>query len=85
MAAIIYGTCALLALLCAVLLLLAYRRSRYRLLLWSGLCFVGLTANNVLLIVDKLVYPNTDLSVSRSAVSLVSLSLLLFGLIWDAK
>ena len=85
MAAIIYGTCALLALLCAVLLLLAYRRSRYRLLLWSGLCFVGLTANNVLLIVDKLVYPDADMSVSRSVVALVSLSLLLFGLIWDAK
>ena len=85
MAAIIYGTCALLALLCAVLLLLAYRRSRYRLLLWSGLCFVGLTVNNLLLIVDKLVYPDTDMAVSRSVVALVSLSLLLFGLIWDAK
>lgn len=85
MAAIIYGLCALTALLCAVLLLLAYRRSQYRLLLWSGLCFTGLTANNILLIVDKLVFPETGLSEIRSTVALVSLSLLLFGLIWDAK
>jgi hypothetical protein len=85
MAPIIYGLCALTALLCAVLLLLAYRRSQYRLLLWSGLCFAGLTANNVLLIVDKLIVPETDLAALRSTVALVAFSLLLFGLIWDAK
>lgn len=82
---IIYGLCALTALLCSTLLLAAYRRSRYRLLLWSGLCFAGLTANNILLIADKLVFPLTDLSAPRSIVALLSLSLLLFGLIWDAK
>jgi hypothetical protein len=85
MAAIIYGMCALTALLCAVLLLAAYRRSRYRLLLWSGLCFAGLTVNNLLLITDKLIFPLTDLSLLRSSVALLSLSLLLFGLIWDSK
>jgi hypothetical protein len=85
MAGIIYGLCALTALLCAVLLLLAYRRSGYRLLLWSGLCFVGLTANNILLVVDKLVIPTTSLASLRSGVAMISLSLLLFGLIWDAK
>jgi hypothetical protein len=85
MGGIIYGLCALTALLCSSLLLGAYLRSRYRLLLWSGLCFAGLTANNVLLIADKLIFPLADLSVARSAVALLSLSLLLFGLIWDAK
>lgn len=82
---VIYGLCALTALLCSGLLLAAYLRSRYRLLLWSGLCFAGLTANNLLLIADKLIFPLTDLSVARSAVALLSLALLLFGLIWDAK
>jgi len=41
--AVIYSLCALTALACAILLLQAYRRGGYRLLLWSGLCFVGLT------------------------------------------
>ena len=53
MAAIIYFLCAFTAALCACLLLLAYRRGRYRLLLWSGLCFAGLTVNNAILVLDK--------------------------------
>ncbi|HSE87199.1 MAG TPA: DUF5985 family protein [Candidatus Binatia bacterium] len=39
---------------CTWLLWRAYYRSRYRLLLWGGLCFFGLTLNNALLVVDKL-------------------------------
>ena len=57
MAPLFYGLCTLTALFCAVLLLRAYSRSRYRLLLWGGLCFAGLTLNNLLLITDKLLLP----------------------------
>jgi hypothetical protein len=85
MAPVIYGLCALTALLCAWLLLQAYSRSRYKLLLWSGLCFAGLTVNNVLLILDKLVVPNHDLAIPRSVMALIALAVLLYGLIWDAK
>lgn len=85
MAALIYGLCALTALLCAFLLLQAYRRGRYKLLLWSGVCFVGLTLNNILLVLDKLVVPYYDLSPWRSGTALVSLMILLYGLIWDSK
>ncbi len=84
MAALIYGLCALVALTCAFLLLRAYTRQRYRLLLWSGLCFAGLTANNVLLVADKLFLPTVDLTVLRLLVALLSVSTLLYGLIWDA-
>ena len=67
MGTIIYGLCAITALVCSYLLLQAYRRGRYRLLLWSGLCFVGLTINNLLLVIDKLMLPEVDLSVWRTA------------------
>ena len=40
--------------LCAFLLLRAYTRVRKRLLLWSGMCFAGLTVANALLIIDRL-------------------------------
>ena len=53
----IFGLCTLTALACAVLLLRAYARSRFRLLLWSGLCFAGLTLNNALLVLDRVVLP----------------------------
>lgn len=49
MSAVIYGLCTAAALVCTCLLLRAYVRNRYRLLLWSGLCFTGLTLNNLLL------------------------------------
>ncbi len=79
-----YSLCALVALLCAWLLLAAYRRQHYRLLLWSGLCFVGFTVNNVILVLDKTVFIETNLSILRNAVALGSIMILLYGLIWDA-
>ena len=82
--AIIYSLCALTALGCAVLLLRGYRRSRYRLLFWSGLCFAGLTANNLLLVIDKVALPDVDLSIWRTLVALAAMAVLLFGLIWDS-
>jgi Family of unknown function (DUF5985) len=85
MASTIYGLCALTALLCAWLLLQAYMRSRYRLLLWSGLCFAGLTLNNLLLVLDKVIFPLGDLSLLRTMTALAAMLVLLYGLIWDAE
>jgi hypothetical protein len=81
MASIIYTLCALTSLLCAILLLQAYARSHYALLLWSGWCFVGLTANNALVVVDKLLIPDVDLSTWRLAFGLLAMLVLLYGLI----
>jgi FtsH-binding integral membrane protein len=83
MGAIIYSLCALTCLLCAVLLLRAYLRSRARMLFWSGLCFVGLTASNVLLVIDRIVLPLADLSTARLAVALVAVLLLVYGLVME--
>ena len=85
MAATIYTLCALTAFVCACLLLQAYLRSRSRLLLWSGLCFAGLTGNNIVLVLDKLVFLSTDLSIWRSLLALASMAILLYGLIWDSE
>jgi hypothetical protein len=85
MVGLIYSLCALTALLCSWLLLRAYFNSKYKLLLWGGLCFVGLTLNNILLIIDKFVVPYVDLSVWRSLVALLSVIIFLYGLIWDSE
>lgn len=85
MAAIIYCLCAFTAALCAFLLLQAFRRGHYRLLLWSGLCFVGLTINNALLVLDKIAFPAMDLSLLRTSVALLAMVILLYGLIWDTE
>jgi hypothetical protein len=84
-AAIIYSLCALTAAVCSYLLLQAYRRGGYRLLLWSGVCFAGLTINNLFLVCDKLIFPNIDFSLWRSGSILLSMAILLYGLIWDTE
>jgi hypothetical protein len=73
----------LVTLCCAVLLLRAYIRVRRGLLLWSGLCFVGLTLDSVLVLVDMILFPSLDLFTWRLASVAVSVSLLVFGMIWE--
>lgn len=84
MAEIVYAFCALTALLCAWMLLRQYHRSRYRLLLWSGLCFVFLTISNVLLVLDKAT-PTIDLSSWRMSTAFIGMLILIYGLINDAE
>ena len=84
MANLVYVLCALTSLAVALLLLRGWRASRMRFLLWSGLCFVGLFLNNVLLIVDERFTPATDLSVWRTVPAVTGLAILLFGLVWDS-
>jgi hypothetical protein len=72
-------------LVCAVLLLRGFIHVRRRLLLWSGLCFVGLTATNLLKVADLLIFPRVDLYTYRMGSAAVAMGLLLFGLIWESQ
>ncbi|HEY8608207.1 MAG TPA: DUF5985 family protein [Noviherbaspirillum sp.] len=83
MAPFIHALCALTSLLCAVLLLRTYAASGYRLLLWSGLTFSILSVNNMLVIVDRFVFPDNDLTTWRLACALIALVPILHGLIWE--
>ena len=84
MAVIVFLLCALTSLLCALLLLRSYAHRAVKLLLWSGLCFLCFSASNGLLIIDRFVFPATDLSPLHMALTLTGLALLLYGLIWDS-
>jgi hypothetical protein len=85
MASVIYTLCALTSLACCVLLWRGWRAGGNRLLFWSALCFAGLTVNNLLLVIDKIVLTQVDLYSSRLVSALVAVSLLLFGLIWEEE
>ncbi|MGH8806908.1 MAG: DUF5985 family protein [Noviherbaspirillum sp.] len=85
-ASVIYAVCALTSLLCAGLLLRGYRNNGYKLLFWSGLCFIGLFLNNILMILHRMVLPaEADLATWRLIASLAAMLLLLYGLIWDEE
>lgn len=85
MPAALYALTIVTTLVCAVLLLRAYIRVRTRLLLWSGLCFVGLTLDNLLVFGDMILFPSVDLYTYRLASIAISISLLLFGLVWECR
>jgi hypothetical protein len=71
---------------CMWFLFRAYAASRVRLLLWSGLCFVFLTLNNVFLFFDVVVFPvEVDLRPYRLAAALVAVGFLLYGFVWESE
>ena len=73
------------SLACTVLLFRAYVSNGVRLLLWSALCFVCLTANNVLLFFDLNIVPHIDLRAWRLGASLAGVVFLLYAFIWEAE
>ena len=85
MAPIVYILGTLTTLLCAVLLFRGYAQSRAKLLLWSGLCFAGMTVSNILLFIDLvLLTAVTDLYLMRLGTAAVAMLLLLYGLVWES-
>ena len=70
---------------CMVLLFRNYLRSRSRLLLWSALCFVGQTVNNLTLFADLVVLPATDLPLIRLGSALIGMLFLIYGFIREAE
>jgi hypothetical protein len=71
---------------CMALLFRGYARTGVRLLLWSALCFIFLTVNNVLLFVDTILLPaHVDLRVYRLGASLAGVACLLYAFIWEAE
>lgn len=83
----VYVLCAATSAACAIMLLRGYARSKARFLLWSCLCFIALFVNNLLLMIDRVFLPGVTFFPSewRSGAALLGLSLLVYGLVWDAE
>lgn len=79
--ALSFGT----ALACALLLTRAHRQNGYRLLFWSALCFWGLTTAHAIAVLDDYMLPHHDLYLARLAAHGLSISVLLYGLVWESR
>jgi hypothetical protein len=82
---VLYLLAVLTCLACTLLLFRGYARSGLRLLLWSALCFVFLSVNNLLLFFDFIVLPDLDLRPYRLVAALVGLAFLLYGFIFESE
>lgn len=86
MASLVYLLGALVTAVCCILLLRGFARSRSRLLLWSGLCFAGLTVSNALLFIDLvLLGPELSLYMWRLGTAAAAMLLLVYGLVFESE
>ena len=81
---VLYYLCLLSSLVCMVLLLRGWRRTGMRLLLWSGICFVFLSASNLVLLVE-VEQVDPGLHAYRLGLGLLAGTVLLCGFIWEAR
>jgi Family of unknown function (DUF5985) len=83
--AAVYILCFLTSAACAALLGRSYARSRVRLLLWSSICFAFLAGNNLVLVLDLVIFPAGDLRLVRLGLALAAVVSLIWGFVWDLE
>ena len=83
---IVYVLCFLTSVACAWMLGRSYRRNGTRLLLWSSVCFVFLALNNLVLVLDLVVWPTeVDLRLPRLLLALAAVASLIWGFVWEVE
>lgn len=85
LAGIVYVLCLATCAACAWLLGRSYQRNRTRLLLWSSICFGFLAANNLVLVLDLVVLPASDLRLPRLVLALAAIVSLIWGFLWQVE
>jgi hypothetical protein len=85
--AAVYILCFLTSASCAALLGRRYLATRTPLLLWSAISFAFLALNNLVLVLDLVVWPgpDPDLRLPRLLLALAASSSLLFGVIYKIE
>ena len=81
---IVYLLCFITSLACAWMLGRSYRQNGMRLLLWSAICFGFLALNNLALVFDLVVWPESvDLRLLRISRALAAVVSLIWGFVWE--
>lgn len=82
---LVYLLCFVTSALCAGLLLRQYAKVASPVLLLSSACFIFLAIANLLVVIDQIVFPELNLKMARLLLTLLAVSVLLFGFIWEAE
>ena len=81
---IVYLLCFVTSLACAWMLGRSYLHNGTRLLLWSAVCFGFLALNNLALVFDLVVWPDSvDLRLLRLTLALAAVVSLIWGFVWE--
>jgi hypothetical protein len=79
----VYFLCFLTSASCAFLLVRSYLQNRSKLLLWSAVCFVFLSLNNLVLVLDLVFFPDVNFGLTRPLLSFAAVTTILYGFIWE--
>jgi hypothetical protein len=82
---LVYLLCFLTSTLCSLLLVRQYAASPSPVLLWSAACFVLLALSNLVVVIDQIMLPEINLRIVRLVLTLLAVSVLLYGFIWNAE
>jgi hypothetical protein len=82
---IVYVLCFLTSAACSWLLGRSYARAGNRLLLWSSVCFGFLALNNLAVIFDLVVWPESDLRLARLVLAFAAVASLIWGFVWEVE
>jgi len=82
---LVYLLCFLTSAACAWMLGRSYLRNGTHLLLWSAICFALLAGNNLVLVLDLVVWPEVDLRLPRLLLLLAAIVSLIWGFVWEAE
>jgi hypothetical protein len=84
-ATVVYVLCFVTSTACAWMLGRSYARTGTRLLLWSALCFALLAMNNLVLVLDLVVWPDLDFRLPRLLLALGAVLSLIWGFVWEVE
>ena len=79
----VYLLCLITCIVCSALLLRAWLRTKAKLLFWTAASFVFLSINNLILVADKVLFPDAYLTPARQITAGLALVILLYGFIWE--
>jgi hypothetical protein len=82
---VIYVLCFLTSVACAAMLGRSYAQSRNGMLLWSSISFGFLAVNNLVLVLDMVVWPTGDLRLLRLLLALAAAASLIWGFVWEIE
>ncbi len=81
----VYSLCLVTSVVCAALLLRAYRAGRSKLLLYTAVGFGLLAVNNLFLVADMVVFPTVNLWPYRQAAALIAVGVLIYGFVFEVE
>lgn len=82
---LVYLLCFVASALCAALLVRQHAASPSPVLLWSAACFVLLAISNLIVVIDQMILPELNLRTLRLILTLLAVSVLLYGFIWGME